>query len=92
MRLLLLNNVRQSNWSVFHVPTCTSVPGVVWADDSTHMIAVHCGAFFCMLHKFQLRKVVLLHKSKTVLLDPLDDMGDDEVSFKNELLETAEYV
>ena len=73
------------DWTVFHVPTCTFVERVMWVDDATHRMTYHCDSPICLLHEHQFRKIVILRPNLTVLLDPLDDLGDGVVEREHEL-------
>lgn len=77
MRLDIWRLSDRDEWTVLHVPTCELIDSVIWVDDSTHRLAIHCGALICPLHEAQFRKIMIVRPARTVLVDPLDDVGDD---------------
>ena len=77
MRLSRLQ-ILVDNWTVFHVPTCSVVHNVVWVDDSSHKFSVSCGAMWCVGHDEQAKKIVIFASRRLVMIDPLDDIGDED--------------
>lgn len=82
------------HWWVWHCPTCTKMPRVVWVDDETAEygelvtnekggIAVIAGKTMLVTRK--VRKIRLVPGPRLVLIDPLED--NDEATLTEREIE-----
>ncbi len=82
------DNPEHKKYNVFHVPACRRLKNVYWADTETAQYAVWNASYTHQADVTvkQAKKIVAYDDKKLILIDPIEDDGNDTVTEHKELV------